>query len=128
VSPNMVTPGASGSSIKVTVSTTAPSQLPLARWKAPHAPHGPLRLPAVWLALAAALSLLGLARKRNRRAWAVLTLAALAVCLWASCGGGGGGSVATPGSSGTAPGTYGVTVTGTAGSLTQSTSLTLKVQ
>ena len=130
VSPSTLTPAAAGSTVKVTVTTTAASQAPMARPRIPLVPRGPFKLPAIWLALLGMIAVLSVAARRSggRRAWAFLAMTALLVCLWASCGGGGGSASIPPGGTGTPAGTYGVTVTGTAGSLTQTAALTLKVQ
>jgi ABC-type glycerol-3-phosphate transport system substrate-binding protein len=55
-----------------------------------------------------------------------ILVAMVALGTLASCGGSSGGGGGTP-TAGTTPGTYTVTVTGTSGSITQSTVLTLTV-
>lgn len=57
----------------------------------------------------------------------LLVLVGLASCL-AACGGGGGGASCIPVSSGTTPGNYVITVTGTSGSVTAIGSVNLAVQ
>jgi phospholipase C len=130
VSPSTVAPAAGASTVKLTVTTTAPSQVPMGRLKPPTGGAKPVELPALWIAVLGALVVFSLAGVGTRRcrAWVLLALTALVVCLWASCGGGGSSAGGGPTSGGTPAGTYGVMVTGTAGSLTQSAALTLKVQ
>ncbi|HEV2378874.1 MAG TPA: choice-of-anchor D domain-containing protein [Terriglobia bacterium] len=130
VSPSTVTPAAGASAVNLTVTTTAPSQVPMRRLKPPTGGVKPIEVPALWLAVLGALVVFSLAGigTRRRRAWVLLALTALVVCLWASCGGGGSSAGGGPTSGGTPAGTYTVMVTGTAGSLTQSAALTLKVQ
>lgn len=60
------------------------------------------------------------------RLWAPLAAAMLFVLLWAACGGG-GGSPPPPPPSGTPIGTYTLTLTATAGGVSKTSTLTLKV-
>jgi subtilase family serine protease len=71
------------------------------------------------------------ARRRSWRAMLGILLAMAALGVMSSCGGGGssgGSGGTTPSNPGTTPGTYTVTVTGTSGSISQSTTVTLTVQ
>lgn len=128
VSPNPLTiTGAAAQTTTLTVSTTAPTSAvvhaagTMSRW-----------LPAGILSLAALL-LFGIpARRRNWRGMVaiILLLGALATGAVAcggggSGGGGGGGGGGTPG---TTAGSYTVTVTGTAGTVVQTTTFTVNVQ
>jgi hypothetical protein len=76
---------------------------------------------AVPIVLAFALAIVAMTRRRP--ALAVFGLAAALLLVSAGCGGGGQAGVPA----GTPAGTYQITVTGTAGSLTNSTTLTLQV-
>jgi peptidoglycan/LPS O-acetylase OafA/YrhL len=91
----------------------------------PHAPRAPV---TVLLGLA----LLVGAHLARRRRWPITTavLAGLlffSLLVLATCGGGGNGG-AGGGSSGTPAGNYTITVTGTSGTLSNSTTVTLVVQ
>ncbi|HUI41466.1 MAG TPA: S8 family serine peptidase [Terriglobia bacterium] len=140
-SPLSVTPGSSPAASTLTLATTAAS-----------AAFGALRGPgapgAFWRALGAMLLALLLAKLWGRVRWrteirggmrphagfyrvsmllgGLLLLAALAGC--AACGGGGGTPSGPPPNKGTLPGTYTVTVTATAGQLSQSATVMLTVQ
>ena len=59
--------------------------------------------------------------------WAPLVATLFIVLLWAACGGGGGGGTPTPPQVGTPAGNYTLTLTATAGGVSKTTTLTLKV-
>ena len=124
-SPRSVTPGASGATSNLTISTTAPS----ASFKDP---FGPPPLYGLWIGLMA-LSLIALAgirrfaRTRARALYVSAGLLGLFLALLAACGGGGGGG-GGPTNPGTPTGTYTITIAGTAGSLQNSGTVTLTVQ
>jgi len=124
-SPRTVTPGASGATSNLTISTTAAS----ASFKQP---FGPPPVYGLWIGLMA-LSLIALAgirrfaRTRARALYVSAGLLGLFLALLAACGGGGGGG-GGPTNPGTPTGTYTITVAGTAGSLQNSGTVTLIVQ
>ena len=124
-SPGSVTPGASGTTSRLTISTTAPS----ASFKEPF--HQP-PVYGLWIGLMA-LSLIvfaGIRRFARTRPLALYVSAGvlgLFLALLAGCGGGGGGG-GGPRNPGTPAGTYTVAIAGTAGSLQNSASVTLTVQ
>ena len=125
-SPSSVTPGASGATSKLTISTTAPS----ASFREPF--HQP-PFSGLWVGLMA-LSLIvfaGIRRFARVRAVAQYVsagLLGLSLALWVACGGGGGGGGGGPTNPGTPPGTYTITITGTSESLQRSTTTGLVVQ
>ncbi len=121
VTPNALTlDGTNPSSATVTVTTTARVMLPPGGL--PELPP-PFRVP--WLpAVAAFVILAALALRARRRTGWVLTAVFLAVTVWSACGAG-GTKVGVP--SGTPAGTVTLTLTGTSGSLTRTTSVTLTV-
>jgi hypothetical protein len=83
----------------------------------------------MWLAVVLLLSTVTAAVKLGRRRIpVVLGVCALAVVLWAGCGGGGGGGPNPMTNPGTPAGTYTLTVTGsaTSGSTTLSHNITLQ--
>jgi hypothetical protein len=110
----------------VSVSTTAPSQTQEQRWLGPKDPSAPGWW---WLTIVVLLSILTATVKLRRyRTPVVLGTCALAVALWAGCGGGGGGGPNPMTNPGTPAGTYTLTVTGsaTSGSTTLSHNITLQ--
>jgi photosystem II stability/assembly factor-like uncharacterized protein len=116
-------------SVSVIVTTMTRSLVP------PTSPHLPITMSpklllAILFGLVLCALLLRLARTRPRRFGAAFPLAVILVLLIfqaGSCGGGGGGTQPPPPPPGTPPGTYMITVTGTSGSTTHTTTLQLIV-
>jgi hypothetical protein len=118
--PPSVTPGAAGAPSTLSIQTATG----LARL---HGPEQPERTSAPLLALFAGVPFLGLAGALRRlrsssRRWMLVALAALAVLPMLALSGCGGGYFSQT------PQTYSVTVTGTSGSLQESTTISLTVQ
>ena len=133
-SPATVTPGASAATSKLTISTTAASSAGWRRWPWRGSPPPSVPLWAIvvaaWISLISAETCLRRARPVQQRAGLLPALGLITVVLGClGCGGGGSAAAAPPVTNpGTPSGTYMVTVTGTFGSLAQSTTVTLKVQ
>ncbi len=115
VSPSSATPGNSAAELKVSVSTTAPSETGSLRWRGMW-PAGVIllvMLGALALLPARQLHLLNsrsaLPLRGGWRSLVVLGTVALAVTWWAACGGGTSARMTNPG---TPTGTYTLTVTG----------------
>lgn len=124
---SVVLDGSSAVTVRVTVTTTAPSvatlsrtsQFPLRRF-----PLGAFWLIGLGLGLGPAATLL-LARKYRTAATIGIGILVLALvsCGGGNSGGGGGGSIP-----GTPPGTYNLTISGTSGNLSHNTTIGLTVE
>jgi hypothetical protein len=125
ISPGSLTAdGASPATATVTVATTARgSAVPRVRLQ-PLTPDRRFGLPLFLWLLGLAVAAGGVAGARTRP-WRTVALICLFVLLWTACGGGGGVTPAPP--AGTPPGTYALTLTAIAGTVSRSTTVTLHV-
>ena len=117
--------GSSAVTVKVTVTTTAPSVASLSR--SSRSPFRESPFSTFWLIGLGPAATATLMLARRRRAAATIGISVLALVL-ISCGGGnsgGGGGGSIPG---TPPGTYNLTVSETSGSLTHITTIGLTVK
>ena len=124
--PNPVAPTSGGSNAVVTILTTARASLP----GGPIGRQGPFLQREIWFTLALAVlfatTVLMKTRSDRRRLALGLSFGVLVLGLaLAGCGGGGG---AGRGNVGTPPGASTITITGSSGSFTHSTTVTLVVQ
>jgi hypothetical protein len=129
-SPASVAPdGTNPAQVNITVTTTAASAMPPG--PAPARPFTREKFLLLGVGLVFLAILASLARPQPRRTWLGLALALAMIGMLAACGGSGPTSSTTGGGShtaGTPAGTYSLTVSGSDGSLTHSTTLTLTVQ
>lgn len=124
VSPNMLANGNGTASVSVTTMAhgTALPSVPIDRFYL-----RPRWIPLLWFTLLLAIVLVRFARTRRQRLAGSLPLAVLLLLLLLQAMGCVGGSSGLPPPTGTPAGSYTITVTGTSGSTTHSTTLTLTV-
>jgi Abnormal spindle-like microcephaly-assoc'd, ASPM-SPD-2-Hydin len=129
VSPSSVTPSGNGTaSTTVSITTTASSFIPTVQWRIP--PVFQLQIMA-WLLVLGMLAIMMAQRKhRIRLTLCGATLAIIAIVAMGCAGtpSSGGNSTPPPGTTGTAEGTYTITVTATSGNITQKATYSMVVQ
>jgi len=125
ISPNAVTPNASAASATLTITTTASVAQAV-----PLHPSQSHPIYVAWISLQG-LGLCGIvlagSRSRSRKPRAVILFILMMAAMIIMFGCAGGTGFTTPPQSGTTPGTYAITVTGTSTSLQHSLPLTLTV-
>jgi hypothetical protein len=126
-----VTPGATATSVTMTIATTASTSQALPRQALPRHSSNTYVAFATWMQLQG-LGLFGIvyagSKRRSKKTTVMVVLALLisALLFMTACAGGTG--IAPQSQTGTKTGSYTVSATGTSGSLKHSTSLTLTVQ